>query len=73
MDPGTVDIVIKSYLTETRSCLEKAAAIAKAAEACALSGNIEQAIEVALDIEEIVYEVSTFLNAAGMINQLGKT
>ena len=56
-----------------RSRLEKAASIAKAAEACALSGNIEKGIEVALDLEQIVYEVNTFLNAASMINRLGKT
>ena len=72
MDPQTVEIAIKAYLTEMRSRLEKAASIAKAAEACALSGNIEKGIEVALDIEEIVYEVNTFLNAASMINRLGK-
>jgi hypothetical protein len=29
--------------------------------------------EVALDIEQIVYEVETFLNAANLINRLGKT
>jgi hypothetical protein len=73
MDPQTIDIAIKAYLTEMRARLEKAASIAKAAEACALSGNCEKGIEVALDIEEIVYEVNTFLNAASMINRLGKT
>jgi hypothetical protein len=73
MDPQTIEITIKAYLTEMRSRLERAASIAKAAEACALSGNVEKGIEVALDIEEIVYEVNTFLNAASMINRLGKT
>src|SRR5437667_1144766 len=72
MDPQTVEITIKAYLTEMRSRLEKAASIAKAAEACAASGNIEKGVDVALDIEEIVYEVNTFLNAASMINRLGK-
>lgn len=37
-----------------------------------ISGNVEKGIEVALDIEEIVYEVNTFLNAVIMIDQLGK-
>jgi hypothetical protein len=73
MDPQTIEITIKAYLTEMRSRLEKAASIAKAAEVCALSGNIEKGLEVALDVEEIVYEVNTFLNAASMINRLGKT
>jgi hypothetical protein len=73
MDPQTVEIAIKAYLTEMRSRLEKAANIAKAAEARAVSGNFEKGVEVALDIEEIVYEVNTFLNAASMINRLGKS
>jgi hypothetical protein len=73
MDPKTVEITIKTYLTEMRSHLEKAASIAKAAEACAVSGSVEKGIEVALDIEQIVYEVNTLLNAASMINRLGKT
>ena len=72
MDPQTIEITIKAYLTEMRSRLEEAASIAKAAEACALSGHVEKGIEVALDIEQIVYEVNTFLNAASMINRLGK-
>src|SRR4029078_915537 len=49
MDPKTVEITIKTYLTEMRSHLEKAASIAKAAEACAVSGSVEKGIEVALD------------------------
>ncbi len=73
MDPQTIEITIKAYLTEMRSRLEKAASIAKAAEACALAGNVEKGICIALDIEQTVYEVNTFLNAASMINRLGKT
>jgi hypothetical protein len=71
MEPQTIEIAIKAYLTQMRSRLEKAVSIAKAAEACAISGNVEKGIEVALDIEQIVYEVNTFLNAASMINRLG--
>ncbi|MGE0035652.1 MAG: hypothetical protein AB7S93_08465 [Xanthobacteraceae bacterium] len=51
MDPQTIEITIKAYLTEMRSRLEEAASIAKAAEACALSGHVEKGIEVALDVE----------------------
>ncbi len=72
MDPQMVESSIAAYLTEMRSRLEKAVSIAKAAEACAVSGNINKGIEFALDIEVIVYEVSTFLNAASMINRLSK-
>ena len=43
------------------------------AEACANTGSVEKGIEVALDVEQLLYEVNTFLNAASMINRLGKT
>lgn len=73
MDPHTVEVTIKAYLTEMRERLDKAASIAKSAEACAEAGNPEKGIEVALDVEELIYEVNTFLNAASMINRLAKT
>jgi hypothetical protein len=71
--PADDRITIRAYLTEIRSRLDKAASIAKAAEACALSGHVEKGIEVVLDVEQIVCEVNTFLNAASLINRLGKT
>ena len=73
MGAHTVEITIKAYLKQMRERLERAASIAKAAEACADAGNVEKGIEVALDVEELICEVNTFLNAASMINRLGKT
>jgi hypothetical protein len=73
MDPHTVEITIKVYLKQMRARLDKAASIARAAEACADSGDVEKGLEVALDVEQMIYEVNTFLNAASMINRLGKT
>ena len=73
MDAHTIEVTIKVYLKEMRERLERAASIARAAEACADTGNVEKGIEVALDVEELIYEVNTFLNAASMINRLGKT
>ena len=73
MDSHTVEITIKVYLKEMRERLERATSIARAAEACADTGNVEKGIEVALDIEQLIYEVTTCLNAASMINRLGKT
>ena len=73
MDTATVDIAIKSFVRQMRERLEEAALIAKAANACAEAGNVEKGIEVALDVEQLIHEVSTFLNAASMINRIGKT
>jgi hypothetical protein len=58
MDPKIVEITIKSYLKEMRERLDRAASIAKAAETCADSGNVEKGIEIALDVEQLIYEVN---------------
>jgi hypothetical protein len=70
MDAQTVEVTLKSYLTGMRVRLDKAAAIARAAEACALSGNVETGVEITHDIEQLLYEVTTFLNAASMFRRL---
>ncbi len=72
MNAHIVETAIKAHLTDVRAKLEKGLRIAKAAEACAVSGRTKKGIEVALGLEEIVYELNTLLNAAGMISRLGK-
>ena len=73
MDAQMLEATLKMYLVEMRERLDRAAGIAKAAEACANAGNIEKAIEIALDVEQLTYEVNTFLNAASMIHRINKT
>lgn len=72
MDPQTIELTLKAYLTGMRMRLDKAAAIAKAAEACALSGNVETGVEISHDIEQLLYEVTTYLNAASMFRRLAR-
>ena len=67
MDAQTLKAAIKN-LTEIRARLEQATSIAKAAEAYAVCGNLKKGLKLALEIEPTVYAVSTFLNAASMIN-----
>ena len=69
----TVETTIKVYISQMRARLDQAASIAKAAEACADAGNIQKGVEIALDVEQLLYEVNTFLNAASMIHRLGKS
>jgi hypothetical protein len=73
MDTNTLEATIKAYLKEMRGRLDQAAGIARAAEACAEAGNIPKAVEIALDLEQILYEVNTFLNAASMMHRIWKT
>jgi hypothetical protein len=51
----------------------RTASVARVAEACSDAGNVEKGNEVALDIEELVHEVSIFLNAASLFSRLGQT
>jgi len=69
----TVETTVKVYLSQMRVRLDEAASIAKAAEACADAGNISKGTEIALDVEQLLYEVNTFLNAASLIHRLGKS
>lgn len=48
----------------------EAAVIAKAADACADAGNVDKAVEVSLDIEQLSYEVSRLLDSASLLNRL---
>jgi hypothetical protein len=73
MDAHTREITLKVYFKEMRQRLEQATSIAKAAEACAENGNTEKGIEIALDLEQLIYEVNTLLNAASMLKRIGKS
>jgi hypothetical protein len=72
MDPQLVETTIKACLTEIRSRLDKAAGIGRAADACAGAGFHEKGLEVALDMEQLLYEATTLLNAASLINRIGQ-
>ena len=72
MDAHLVETTIKTYLAEIRSRLDKAAGIGRAADACAGAGFHEKGLEVALDMEQLLYEATTLLNAASLINRIGQ-
>ena len=73
MDIKLLDAALTTHLSEIRQRLDQAAGIAKAAEGCAEVGNIEEAIEIVLDVEQLVYEITTLLNAASLMNRIYKT
>jgi len=72
MDVHLAEATIKSYLTEIRNRLDKAAGIGRAADACAGAGFHEKGLEVALDIEQLLYETTTLLNAASLIDRMAQ-
>jgi hypothetical protein len=62
-------ISIADFLKCIRERLDEAAAIAKAAEFCAEAGHPEKGVAIMLDVEQLVYAVNTFLNAASLLNR----
>jgi hypothetical protein len=56
MDAPTTETAINSFICEIASRLEQASGVAKAAQACADAGNTAKAVEIALDIEQQIYE-----------------
>ncbi|HWO01945.1 MAG TPA: hypothetical protein VNS63_22040 [Blastocatellia bacterium] len=63
MDAQLAETTIKTYLNEIRSRLDRAAGISRAADACASAGFHEKGLEVALDMEQLLYEATTLLKA----------
>jgi hypothetical protein len=72
MDRHILEATLLLHIKEMRDRLDRAASIGRAAEACAEAGNLDKAIEIALDVEQLIYEVNTFLNAASMMHRIGK-
>jgi hypothetical protein len=73
MDDQTLNAALKSFLRQIQVRLEHASGIAKAAQACADAGNVAKAIEIALDVEQPMYEATALLNAASLLNRIGDT
>jgi hypothetical protein len=72
MDAQSAETTIKAFLTEIRCRLDKAAGIGRAADACAGAGFYQKGLEVALDMEQLLYEATSLLNAASLINRISQ-
>lgn len=53
-------------LGEIHTRLSDAAQIAKAAEACARAGSVDEAVAISMDIEQLLYEASRLHDAASL-------
>jgi hypothetical protein len=73
MDAANAETIIRDFLKDIRCRLDEATTVAKSAEACADAGNVKKAVEIALDVEQSLYEVTTLLNAASLINRINDT
>jgi hypothetical protein len=67
MTPEIADLVITDFLKTMSAKLDNAVQIAKAAEACADAGNPQKAIEIIMDVEQLMFDANTLLNGAGLL------
>ena len=70
MDRATIEPAIRVVLSEISSKLNEAARVAKAAEACALSGSVAEGVTVSMDIEQLIYEAGRLQDAASLLHRL---
>ncbi len=69
MAPETLRALLAQLTTEIRERADRSAAVARAAQACSEAGDAEQAVSILLDIEQPIYEMTTLLNAASLMNR----
>jgi hypothetical protein len=67
MDRTAADAVTKALLANIHRRLHEAASIAKAAELCAESGNVQTAVKMVMDIEDSTHQADRMLSAALLI------
>ena len=72
METAAVNEAIRFCLSGIHSRLNRAAQIAKAAEACASAGSIAEAVAVSMDIEQLIYEAGRLQDAASLMNRLSQ-
>jgi hypothetical protein len=72
MDRDASELTVRTYIKEVRTRLDRAAGIARAADACAGAGFCDKAVEITFDIEQPLYEATTLLNAVSLINRIRK-
>jgi hypothetical protein len=65
--PEIADIVIIDFLKTMGQKLDEAVQVAKAAEACANVGNPRKAVEIIMDVEQLMFDANTLLNGACLL------
>ena len=67
--PEIAEAAVREFLNSIRERLDRAAASARAAVTCGEAGNIEKAVEIVLDVEPLIHEVNTYIDAASLIRR----
>ena len=71
VDRTLADATIQAFLALAHARLHAAVGIARAAEIRAATSGPRDGARLALDVEPLLYEVKTLVNAASLMNRLG--
>ncbi len=72
MDKAAINETIKACFGEIHARLREATQIAKAAEACAIAGSLDQGIEICMDIDQLLYDAGRLHDAICLMNHIAK-
>lgn len=73
MDTKAIAPVIQACFAEMRAKLKEAQGIAKAAEACAEAGSIDEAVQVSMGIEQLIYDADRLHDAVTLLGRMIST
>lgn len=73
MDRNYIEPTIKSILAEILQRMVEAARIARAADACAQAGSVDEGVSVSMELEQILYEASRLQDAASLLRRLSSS
>jgi hypothetical protein len=69
MDQAAYDTVVKTFLHHIQRDLQEAASIAKAAEVCAASGNLQAAVRMVMGFEDPAHRAEEMFKAVLLIRR----
>ena len=72
MDLEAQASMVKLLLNEMHAKLIEAERVARAAQACAEAGSISEAVQVSMDLDQLVYEVDRMHDAVTLLGRIVK-
>ena len=70
MDKAAINETMKICFVEIHAKLNEAMQIARAAEACAKAGSIDQGVEISMDMDQLLYDAVRLHDAICLMNRI---
>jgi hypothetical protein len=70
MDTAAINETMKICFGEIHAKLNEAMQIARAAEACAKAGSLDQGVEISMDMDQLLYDAGRLHDAICLMNRI---